>query len=207
MRLRPLLERIVQAPGLHARFLNAVARMKYVGARKILKSRRSLFLRLEDLEHTGDELRHSFLLKQAALAIAGAPEEVATFADDQTLAGAAAEAYLQGVDEAAEQALLDLPDPLRTEVNYLFTTVAAEVRADAFYPVYDRVLELAGSDFRVTGIFHDGVRHLNSRRRRLESVFPGWTERIDQVLAQEELLFDRFLDEIEAACAAHVEPE
>ena len=209
MRLRPLLDRIVADPRLHARLLNTLARMEYVGARKIFKSRHADFLDGAGLQHALDETAHAVRLKRAAEQVAAACADdttvVTTFSDEHTLAGHAGEGYLQGVDDAAEQALMDLPDPLRTEINYLMTSVAIEVRADSFYPVYDRVLELAGSPFRVTAIFQDEIRHLAERQRQLDDKFPGWRERIDQVLAQEELLFDRWLDAVEAACLAHAE--
>ncbi len=209
MRLRPLLDRIVADPRLHARLLNTLARMEYVGARKIFKSRRAEFLDSAGLQHALEETSHALRLKKAAeqvaIAATGSADEVATFADHHTLAGNAGEGYLQGVDDAAEQCLMDLPDPLRTEVNYLMSSVAIEVRADSFYPVYDRVLEVSGSPFRVTAIFKDEIRHLAEMQRLLDDKFPGWRDRIDQVLAQEELLYERWLDAVEAACAAHVE--
>ncbi len=209
MRLRPLLDRIVADPGLHARLLNTLSRMEYVGARKIYKSRRAEYLDAEGLQRALDETTHAMRLKRAAVKLAesafGSAEVVATYADEHTLAGKAGEGYLQGVDDAVDRALTDLPDPLRTEINYLMSSIAIEVRADSFYPVYDRVLEVAGSSFRVTSIFKDELRHLADMQRLLDEKMPGWRDRMDLILAQEELLFERWLDAVEAAIAAHVE--
>src|SRR5688500_20070913 len=97
--LEPLLDRIVRQPALHARFVNTLARLEYVGVRKMLKSRRSDHLDLDGLEHVLDEAAHALRLKKAAVALAGG-RGVDTFADGDTLAGSDGEAYFQAVDRA-----------------------------------------------------------------------------------------------------------
>src|SRR5688500_9357325 len=118
--------------------------MEYVGVRKILKSRRSEHLDIEGLQHILDETVHALRLKKAALALAAVGgAAVSTFAAADTLAGEVGEAYMQGVDRAAEAALADLPEQSRTEVNYLLSSAAIEVRAQAFYPMYESCLRAA----------------------------------------------------------------
>jgi hypothetical protein len=105
--LAALLDRIIAQPREHARMLNTLSRLEYVGVRKMLKTRRAERLNLDGLQHVLDETVHALRLKKAALALAGAcetVESVATFSDADTLAGDAAENYLQGVDHAAEAA-------------------------------------------------------------------------------------------------------
>jgi hypothetical protein len=79
-RTRNLLERIVPHGRLHARFINTLSRLEYVGVRKILKSRRSEHLELDGLQHILDEAVHAMRLKKAAVALAGEGDGVATFA-------------------------------------------------------------------------------------------------------------------------------
>ena len=99
---------------LHARFVNTLSRLEYVGVRKILKSRRSEQIDLDGLQHILDEAVHALRLKKAAVALAGGGgDSVVTFADDATLAGDAGEGYLQALDRRAEEALLDLPGRAR----------------------------------------------------------------------------------------------
>ena len=71
----------------HARFVNTLARLEYVGVRKILKSRRSERIDLDGLQHILDEAVHALRLKKAAVALAGSGDGVVTFADGATLAG------------------------------------------------------------------------------------------------------------------------
>src|SRR6188474_947111 len=80
-RTRRLLDRIVVDAPLHARFVNTLSRLEYVGVRKILKSRRSEHIGLDGLQHILDEAVHALRLKKAAVALAGGGGEgVVTFA-------------------------------------------------------------------------------------------------------------------------------
>jgi len=97
-----LLDRIIARPRDHARLLNTLSRLEYVGVRKMLKSRRAERLDLDGLEHLLDETIHALRLKKAALALADDRLAIATYGAGHTLAGEAGEAYMQGVDRAAE---------------------------------------------------------------------------------------------------------
>ena len=61
-RARRLLDRVIPDPILHARFVNMLARLEYIGVRKILKSRRSERLDLDGLQHILDEAVHALSL-------------------------------------------------------------------------------------------------------------------------------------------------
>src|SRR5262245_35092134 len=124
VRTRRLLDRIVTDRETHARFVNTLARLEYVGVRKIIKSRRSERIGLDGLQHILDEAVHALRLKKAAVALAGSGDGVWTFADGATLAGNAGESYLQALDRRAEEALLDLPPIERGEANYRLTSAA-----------------------------------------------------------------------------------
>lgn len=204
VRVRLWLEQIVAEPALHARFVNSLARMEYVGVRKMLKARRSEALDLDGLQHVIEEASHALRLKRAALALhGGAAEGVATFSEEHTLAGGAAEEYLQEVDRACESLLSHLPDAERTEANYLLSSAAIEVRAHAFYPVYEEVLRAAGAPFSVSAIQRDEDRHLAEMRARLQALFGGDAEALlARALQREAAAFERW----EAAMAAAISP-
>ena len=59
------LERIVAQPAIHARFINTLSRLEYVGARKLMKSQDSSGLDRETLQHLVEETRHAWMLKKA----------------------------------------------------------------------------------------------------------------------------------------------
>jgi hypothetical protein len=193
-----LLDRIIGRPAEHARLLNTFSRMEYVGVRKMLKSRRSEHLDLDGLQHILDETIHALRLKKAALSLAGDKRAVDTYAPADTLAGDAGEAYLQAVDRAAEATLSDLTEQQRTEVNYLLSSAAIEVRAEAFYPLYEERLRAHGVPVSVAAILRDEDRHLAEMAQRLEGALPGWRPRLEAVLDAEASFFATFLTAIEA---------
>jgi len=203
-RLEALLDRIIPRPDLHARFVNTLARLEYVGVRKMLKSRRAERLDLDGLQHLLDEAVHALRLKKAATALAAAGgAAVTTFADGDTLAGDAGEAYFQALDRRAELALAGTDsDNARAEANYLLTSAAIEVRAQAFYPVYEQRLRAHGAPFSVSAITKDEDRHLQEMSERLQALLGPAPRGLDGVLAEEELLYGRFLAALEAAIEA-----
>jgi len=201
-RTRRLLDRIVVDREDHARFVNTLARLEYVGVRKILKSRRSERISLDGLQHILDEAVHALRLKKAAVALAGSGDGVLTFADGATLAGNAGESYLQALDRRAEEALSDLPPDDRAEANYHLTSAAIEVRAQVFYPIYDQCLRANGVGFSVAAITKDEDRHLEEMSVGLERTLPDWRRRLEAVLAAEEALYARFLWAVETALSA-----
>jgi hypothetical protein len=197
-----LLDRIIRRPADHARLINTFSRMEYVGVRKMVKARRSEHLDLEGLQHMLDETIHALRLKKAALAVAAAaadPKAVQTFAAADTLAGDAGEDYLQAVDRAAEATLADLPEGRRAEVNYLLSSAAIEVRAEAFYPLYEERLRAHGVAVSVAAILRDEDRHLAAMAEQLSAALPDWRPRLEAVLDAEAGFFARFLESVERA--------
>jgi hypothetical protein len=202
-RLGTLLGSIIAVPALHARFVNTLSRMEYIGVRKMLKSRRAERMDLDGLQHVLDEGVHALRLKKAATALgAAAGVDVATFSEAHTLAGEAGEAYFQALDRRAETVVADLTDGIRVEANYLLTSAAIEVRAQVFYPLYDRCLAEARAGFSVAAITKDEDRHLGEMKEGLARVVGAWRPRLEQVLAAERTLFGGFLDAMEAAVVA-----
>lgn len=198
------LARVVADPRLHARFVNSLARMEYVGVRKMLKARRSESLDLDGLQHVLEEAGHALRLKRAALALNGGQERgIASFADADTLAGDAAEDYLQEVDRACEELLADQPADARIEANYLLSSAAIEVRAQAFYPAYEAALQAAGAPFSVRSILKDEDRHLAEMRLRLAERFgAAAASLLERALVREAAAFARWEAAMEAAADA-----
>ena len=193
MSLPELLARVVADRVLHARLLNTLSRMEYVGARKILKSRRAEDLDADGLQHVLEEVGHALRLKRAATQLAAGHAAVETYENAHTLAGDIGERYVQGVDAAAAEALADLPAGARVEANYLLTSVAIEIRAEAFYAAYDRVLERANAPLRVASIYRDELRHLTEMKGRLAELLPSWRARLAAVSAREEVLYEEWM--------------
>lgn len=189
-RLRSLLQRIVQRPALHARFLNSLARLEYVGVRKMLKARRSQDLDLDGLQHLLEEAVHATRLKKFARSVAPEGVCVDTFRAEHTLSGDEAEAYFQAVDRAGAIAL-GRDDG---EASYALTSAAIEIRARAFYPAYQEVLEAADSRVSVQSILNDEEAHLQEMQQRLQAGQPEWRAQLEQVMQVEQQAFAELLD-------------
>ena len=199
-RLEALLTDIVAVPAVHARFVNTLARLEYVGVRKMLKSRRAERMDLPGLQHVLDEGVHALRLKKAAVALgAAAGVDVTTFSAAHTLAGEEAEGYFQALDRRAETVVAELPPDIRGEVNYLLTSAAIEVRAQVFYPRYDRCLAAARAGFSVAAITKDEDRHLAEMKDGLAHLWGGWREKLEPVLVAEQTLFGGFLSAMHQA--------
>jgi hypothetical protein len=200
-RLKRVMTRIVANPDLHARMVNTLARLEYVGVRKMLKSRRAERLDLDGLQHMLDEAVHALRLKKAATALAANAAAVATFSDADTLAGEEGEVYFQSLDRAAEARLARaaLDESGRAEANYLLTSAAIEVRAQVFYPLYDSILKAAGAPFSVAAIMKDEDRHLEEMSVQLAAILPDWQAHLEGVLDEEDRLFSAFITAIEHA--------
>lgn len=199
------LRRLVAVDELHARFLNSLARLEYVGVRKMLKVRRSETLDLEGLRHMLEEAVHATRLKKAAVALAGNEALVATFADAYTLAGDAAEAYFQAIDQEAlrRTAQTTANNP---EVCYLLTSAAIEVRAHTFYPVYQEVLRETASKVSVASIIADEQEHLQQMADRLPGALPDWRSALADVLRVEEAAFCDYLARVNEVVDAYERP-
>jgi hypothetical protein len=201
-RLPAVLERVMATPALHARFVNTLSRLEYVGVRKMLKARRAEALDLDGLQHALDETVHALRLKKIAVGLAAAAAgDVATYADAHTLAGDDGEGYIQALDRAAAAALAELPESGRAEASYRLTSAAIEVRAQVFYPVYEACLRARGAAFSVAAIMRDEDRHLEEMAAGLAATLgeASWRRRLQVVLAVEESLFASFLDAVERA--------
>jgi hypothetical protein len=205
-RLIHVLEEIIAEPELHARFVNTLARLEYVGVRKMLKSRRSELLTIDGLQHILDEAVHALRLKKAAVALgASFGARVTTFSGHDTLAGDEGEDYLQAIDLAAGPLAAgaavreDWTPARRAEANYLLTSAAIEVRAQIFYPIYDRLLAERRVGFSVAAIAKDEDRHLAEMADGLGRTFADWRAVFEPLLAAEERLFCGFMDAVRAA--------
>ncbi len=194
-RMRQALRVIVGSQRLHGRFINTLARLEYVGVRKMLKARRSEQLDLEGLQHVLEEAVHAVRLKKLALALDPA---VRTFRAADTLAGDAAERYFQAVDAAAEAAL-GAPARGRQEAAYRLTSAAIEIRARCLYSEYQAALDEAGVRASVASILGDEEQHLEQMARALPVWLPDWQRALGQVMQREE---ERFLELLGTLLAA-----
>lgn len=194
-RLTRLLGEIVESPALHARFLNSLSLLEYIGVRKMLKARRAEEMDLAGLQHVLEEAVHATRLKKFAHKVAAGGVCVDGFGAEHTLAGEAAEDYFQAVDRAAATALGGADG----EACYALTSAAIEIRARCLYPAYQEILSASGSAVSVASILADEEQHLVDMTALLPARVPRWQETLARVMQDEAHAFEVLLDALESA--------
>ena len=177
-----LVSALLVDPGLHARFVNTLSMLEYLGARKILKSQRADSISLEILRHAAEEIRHAQILKSLALRWSGG--ELRGYREEELLCGRQAREYFHRLEE--ECALMHS----RTEPTqvYTLTTLLVEKRAVRFYPVYALALKKAGIPNALGAILNDERNHLEEMQREAAALGCGPVE-LARLRAREESLF------------------
>ena len=160
------LSRLVKRPSLHARFINTISLMEYMGARKIVKSQEERGVTSEILAHITEEIRHAQVFKKMALKLSDG--KLTTYGDHHLLAGAEGRSYIQSVDQSVAAALRGE----NTYLNYLLSTLLIEERANSVYPFYLDLLEPFGMAGPIRGILREEEHHLEEMHRALADV-PG----------------------------------
>jgi hypothetical protein len=189
--LTGLLGRLAADPPRHARLLNTLSLLEYIGVRKILKSRPAETFTPELLEHVVEEARHAFVLKTLALRVAPVP----TYAPAHLLAGAAARAYIQALDRGAEADLQAHPPRHAAPawLNYLYTTLLIEERADGVYRDYEPILAAAGLGGVLGGIVREEQGHLRTVLGQVRRHDPDHAARLERLRALERRAFAAFV--------------
>lgn len=148
------LVQVVKMPELHARLLNTLSLLEYIGARKIMKSQEESRITPTLLAHMTEEIRHAQILKKLALKVGG--EAVNTYNEQSLLCGLEGRSYIQAIDRKACEVI----GSQNSWVNYLLTTLIIEERAQELYPFYDELLKPLGLNGPLKAIFREEEEHL-----------------------------------------------
>jgi hypothetical protein len=184
----PFLKEVTRDPGRHARFLNTLSLLEYIGVRKILKSQPAASLSAEMLEHILEEARHAAILKRLALRVGGAA--VADYGAPALLCGEEARRYIQTLDRGAAIDLRESGFPaIAPAVNYLYTTLLIEERAGRVYPVYEPLLAALGLGGVLAGIVREEEGHLSAVMRRVVQEDSGHPTRLERLRRTEQRAF------------------
>ncbi|HEX9427553.1 MAG TPA: hypothetical protein VGA64_07180 [Candidatus Polarisedimenticolia bacterium] len=218
----PILARLTGDAGRHARFLNTLSLLEYIGVRKILKSQPAEGLSAEMLEHILEEARHAYVLKRLALRVGG--ESVATYAAPALLCGEEARRYIQTLDRSAEIDLKESRDSASgatddavpaggvspasgsASVNYLYTTLLIEERAGAVYPLYEPLLARVGLGGVLAGIIREEEGHLSAVMRRVMDEDPGHAPRLERLRRAERRAYAAFVAALDRESAPAARP-
>lgn len=164
--LQHVLERIVDNPSLHSRWINTLSFMENVGSRKISKFEHRTETNLTILKHAAEEARHAYFLKKQIGKIDS--NLCPTFQKEFLLASQQSLDYLNVLDIEIARYLKKSYNlsgyPLKFG-SYLLTTYAIEVRANDIYPVYQNLLDKMDSDINVKSIIQEEIGHLDEMEK------------------------------------------
>jgi len=151
---KTVLTELSQRPKDHARFLNSISLMEYMGARKIMKSQHEESISADVLAHMAEEIRHAQVFKKMALKLSEG--HLVSYEEEHLLAGHEARAYMQAVDQGVA-GVLKKQD---SYYNYLLSTLLIEERANKVYPFYAQLLEPYGFATQIQKILREEEHHL-----------------------------------------------
>jgi len=196
--MKELLEKIVNHPSLHAKWLNALSFMENQGARKISANEDESFTGILQLKHAAEEHRHAYYLKKQILKIA--PEACVDYSDIHLLAAASTRNYLKKLDLLAclylkKNVAKDLSQ--LKYVAYLLVTYAIELRADELYPVYQEVLNNKQVKVSVRSIIVEEEGHLEEMIQELDRYSTDWRKHAEEIQKIEQNLYASWIQAIE----------
>lgn len=179
-----------ERPSHHARFLNSLSLLEYIGARKIMKSQDESKITPQLLAHMAEEIRHAQILKNLALRMSKGL--LTHYSEEHTLCKKSATAYIQNIDWDVA-VIFPIPNPW---ANYLGTTLLIEERANQIYPFYEEVLTELGFKGFLKKIFLEERSHLDTVKNLLAEE-KGFSEENWKVLRQKEsLYFANFMEDV-----------
>lgn len=185
------LKSVVNQPMIHARFLNTLSLLEYIGARKIIKSQDESMVNMVVLSHAAEEIRHAQILKKLALKVGG--KSVESYSENSLIAGKLGRKYIQDIDQASATAV-EGQDPW---LCYLITTLIVEERAEVFYPVYEELIGKVNMSGPLKQIVRDEVNHLAQMREYIDKDKRIDSQKLQSIRALEEKNFNLFFKEVE----------
>ena len=149
--IKTFLKKIVLDSKLHARFLNTLSFLEYIGTRKIIKSQPSSYFNEELLEHLNEEARHSLFFKRLAQKQS---KKIMGFTPNEMLLKKESENYFQNLDQKSKELAAN---PF---MNYLYTTWSVEIRALHVYSIYNNILKDNSFSFSLRSVLKEEQSHL-----------------------------------------------
>lgn len=196
--------RIVSDNDLHARWLNTLSYLEYIGFRKIIKSQDAGNMTQQTLQHANEEGRHALLLKNICLKIGGSRYD--SYHPSKLLKGFEAELYFQSIDSGAEALLSSIASgKALSKLTYLAVTWLVEVRALNVYGAYTEALRARSLSSPLASLLKEEERHLEDVEKEIVGLIP---ERLRSDLeALENARYQEYLRQLTMELDANLEVE
>lgn len=190
--LRVRLRELCKYPIDHARFLNTLSLLEYIGSRKIMASRIAPQYSNERLKHFAEESRHALFFKRTAERMAGTE---LGYGPEETFAAPRARMYMNRLDAYITGTLGEGASP---QLPYLYMSLIVELRAVCFYRAYQAILTELGQKLSLKGLLAEEEVHLIEMQHNLELLDPGRQKNVERFCAFEARRFRMLWSGIEA---------
>ena len=171
---------ILDDQNLHAKFLNTLSFLEYIGARKIFKGRDEKSVDFETLMHMSEEVRHALLFKRLSMKVC--PKE-RSYNKEGVFCFEITRRYIGDLDKYCE-GLVERDD------CYALVSYIIEQRAVSFYRHYSRILEERRGGSPLKSLLVEEERHLKEMEAKIQcDISP---ETVQKAWDFEGGLFDRF---------------
>lgn len=181
--LLSFLSSLVNNADKHSRFLNMIALLEHLGARKLMVSQSGPTMSKAVLQHLSEETRHAYFFKHHAQRIAEV--EINDFTPQHTLCPASAAMYIGRLDAETTQ-LVGHTDA------YPWVSFCIELRACWLYHLYQSVLDTAGeAGFSLASVIGDEDHHLQDMQTLCKTL-PDYESHLTRLMAREAALYQRF---------------
>jgi hypothetical protein len=194
-RTSTLLDRIIPATALHARFINTLSMLEHMGSHKIMATQHGPGIDQATLRHVAEEAHHAFFMKRQAEKAGGRSLE---YTPADLLAPLSAQMYFQRL-EARIVRLLEKPHDERAA--YLYMSMIVEFRAIWFYRLYQQALRRHSHALSLKRLIGEEQSHLGDMAERLEQSGELSDDRVDRFTQAEHRLYSRLLDSMLRAVA------
>ena len=178
------LEPILDDQNLHAKFLNTLSFLEYIGARKIFKGRNEKSVDFETLMHMSEEVRHALLFKRLSMKICSKERN---YDRDGVFCFEITRRYIGDLDKYCEN-LVERDD------CYALVSYIIEQRAVSFYRHYSRILEERRGGFPLKSLLAEEERHLEEMEAKIRCHISP--EVVQKAWDFEGELFDKFVGAI-----------
>ena len=175
------LEHILIDRNLHAKFLNTLSFLEYIGARKIFKERDEKNVDFETLVHMSEEVRHALFFKRLSIKICSKDRN---YDQKGVFCFEIARSYIGRLDKHCDK-LVERND------CYALVSYIIEQRAVDFYRHYSRELERREGGFTLKSLLLEEERHLEEMEKKIRNNVP--LDIIQGALDFESKLFEEFI--------------
>lgn len=192
MDIQLFLEKIVEQPSLHSKFLNTVSLLEHMGSRKILVSQSHSGTDESVLQHAAEEARHAYFFKKKTRLVD--PTTRLQYREEDLFRGRSSAMYFQRLDAMVKRNLSrdqGFNKREKSRLNYLYTTILIEIRAFDFYNIYNSVLESKNIGFHLNGIIKEEEGHLNEMISSLNQEDQEFKSRLGEFTRKESVYFSK----------------